>query len=155
MWADTSGARSGALTPGSPRAPVARPQGEGCGSDRRSRAARPDKRRVRVRQARNVYFEGTPLQFALRDRGITTLAICVSHWRSALSRQCDMPLNLGIVPLLLLMPALRVTRKRKNAASISYVLCRTYGERLEMNNRFEVSLQSFCSRRDVSKSRAI
>ena len=65
-------------------------------------------------------FEGTPLQFALRDRGITPLRSAVSHWRSASSRQCAMPLTSALYPLLSPTPAVRVTRKRENAASISF-----------------------------------
>jgi biuret amidohydrolase len=45
-------------------------------------------------------FEGTPLQFALRDRGITTLAICGIALEIGIEPTVRHAADLGIVPVL-------------------------------------------------------
>ena len=45
-------------------------------------------------------FEGTPLQFALRDRGITTLAICGIALEIGIEPTVRHATDLGIVPVL-------------------------------------------------------
>src|SRR5271166_5725434 len=44
-------------------------------------------------------FEGTPLQFALRDRGITTLAICGIALEIGIEPSVRHAVDLGIVPV--------------------------------------------------------
>jgi nicotinamidase-related amidase len=44
-------------------------------------------------------FEGTPLQFALRDRGITTLAICGIALEIGIEPTVRHAADLGIVPV--------------------------------------------------------
>lgn len=46
-------------------------------------------------------FEGTPLQFALRDRGITTLAICGIALEIGIEPTVRHAADLGIVPVLI------------------------------------------------------
>jgi len=44
-------------------------------------------------------FEGTPLQFALRDRGVTTLAICGIALEIGIEPSVRHAVDLGIVPI--------------------------------------------------------
>ena len=46
-------------------------------------------------------FEGTPLQFALRDRGITTLAICGIALEIGIEPTVRHATDLGIIPVLI------------------------------------------------------
>ena len=65
-------------------------------------------------------FEGLLCSSLCAIAASQPLRSAVSHWRSALSRQCAMPLISALYPLLSPTPAVRVTRKRENAASISF-----------------------------------
>jgi hypothetical protein len=64
-------------------------------------------------------------QFALRDRGITTLAICGIALEIGIEPTVRLAADLGVVPVVEPTPAVRVTRKRE-AASISFASLMTH-----------------------------
>jgi biuret amidohydrolase len=101
-------------------------------------------------------FEGTPLQFALRDRGITTLAICGIALEIGNEPTVRHAADLGIVPVVV---ADARGAGNEEAGKRSFDQLRLIGDALITNEAtfcaaLTASALSFCRLRDVSKSPA-